>query len=274
MYTVKPLISNIEAIVCTVWYRRKVIDTAWYGSTDVTLYSVPKDITGDECRDLFRTKQCDGNLINPSGENYWIFNDVPTGGSKLGSTTTVNLLNCEIRLINVSHPCLDCKIDTPLGKMGVKDYSISRAHITLVINGGFSRNTETCSQRMLTRGYGVITNSIDNGTKRFQDFENQLDFHLFFNATNCFCGYDNTCKDPCHKILNNDNIVICIEPITDDPDLPLGDYPSKRPGFKPILPRLHENLLKTNRKKNKKEATADVPVKQRVTALTYREKLF
>ena len=151
IYSTEPKPRPVLATVCTQRIRKRVISTGWLGNTDLVLSTLPKETTSEECAILLDTKQCGREPMEQTCPYEWLFNQEPLGGSSWGKTVSIEILNCEVRLINLTHYCAGCPVHTPMGPINLKIGTATGHHVRLNWNVSQPKQHQ-CENRQLSKG--------------------------------------------------------------------------------------------------------------------------
>ena len=132
VYTDKPVPKFVDGFACSTWLRRKIISTNFWNQQNFILQTVPIDTSAEHCRRLVETEKCGDFPMIKIGANKKAFSSDPLDGGKWDDVVIYDLLNCAIQKVNLSHPCENCQLYTPVGPADHSTRFVARAHVTVV----------------------------------------------------------------------------------------------------------------------------------------------
>ena len=202
LYTDKPLPVDVPAIACSQWIRQKIVNRNLWGDDNFVLESINKDTSPEECATMNEDSRCGKHMMIPVGKGRRAFSSDPPESGAINAVTTLELLNCQVHNLNLSFPCAEYPLFTPVGPVDVSKGTITRGHLTVIWNKDAPRHAP-CSKRKvmnLPSTFAYMTTDRTNTTRRIVDEKNPLDLHIEYNATRCSCD---DCSVKFNTVLNN-----------------------------------------------------------------------
>lgn len=148
---------------------------------------------------------------------------------------SIEILICEVRLINLTHFCADCPVHTPMGPINLKIGTAIGHHVRLNWNVSQPEQHQ-CENRQLSRGTGFLTQS--DAVWRLEDVGEQVDFHLELTPTRCGCI--SPCKAAGYAVINNKFIFLKWQLLEKATDVARDQYRSSKGHPSPSHPRLQK----------------------------------
>lgn len=179
-YTVlspKKDLVKFPAYLCHRWRRQIEVSVSITFSRDTVPSTTAEDTSPEECWDMARRLSCRGEQMIRSGEK-WTYEAKPEGTGYWWSTTTYTTHNCMVEEITLEKECNDCPILTPFGPVNSTEGFYSHNHNMVVWKTTWTMVSPS-ELSVVGTGQGILY-PIDpsNNSRRLEDKENQLEFHL------------------------------------------------------------------------------------------------
>lgn len=199
---------SIPGYLCSSWKKQKTVTTFFWSSTDTVFSTTAIDVTEQDCKKMVETKSCAGLPMAQEEPDIWKLNLEPTGEGRWWSKETYEMINCEVKALNLSRECEkdSCPMFTPFGQLNPKLGYKTRNHVTLIWDTAFVMK-RSCVVRTIIQGTGYLTKSLDGYQYRLEDPDQEIDFHINAIPTRCDCR-DKSCQLKGHAVKNEPDLMV------------------------------------------------------------------